>query len=335
MVRDARASLDMLNTVQKLADSGRDAAVVAALGALPVHELEQSPTLALLFGIAQARLGRPSSGKQWVGTALETAQVRGDSTVAARALNVSGAIAFEEGQVDDAVGFFTRGLAEAERLGDRATVGRCSNNLGIIANLRGLYGRAIGSYTMALAAFQQAARRSGVAETLHNLAITYRDQRNLARAAETEERAAEEARAAGDLSLVALIHCGRGKIRLRAGDAELGRVEVNQALAMHREIGDLAGEAEDLRTLAGALELLGQHAQAELMLRDVIRRAETLNRPLLVAQAEGDLARLLLRRKQAPDAARELALRARARFNGLGAVVEVRRLDGLLSEIPA
>jgi tetratricopeptide (TPR) repeat protein len=325
----------MLNRVQKLADSGRDAAVVAELGALPVHELGQSPTLGLLFGIAQARLGRSSSGKQWVATALETAQARGDSTVAARALNVSGAIAFEEGQVDEAVGYFTRGLAEAERLGDRATVGRCSNNLGIIANLRGLYGRAIGSYTMALAAFQQAARRAGVAETLHNLAITYRDQRNLAKATETEERAADEANAAGDLSLVGLIHCGRAKIRLRAGDADLARVEVNRALATHREVGDVVGEAEDLRTLAGALELLGQPAQAEFMLRDVIGRAERLNRPLLAARAERDLARLLLRRKQTPGAARDLALRARSRFNGLGAVVEVRRLDGLLSEIPA
>lgn len=325
----------MLTTVQQLADARRDAAVVAALGAMPAHELEQSPALALTLGMALARLGRPSAGKPWVATALEVAQARGDGSVTVRALNVSGVIAFEEGRLDEAAAFFSRGMAEAERLGEHATVGRCSNNLGVIANLRGHYSRAIEAYTAAIAAYQQVARRAGVAETLHNLAITYREQRNLAKAAETEERAAGEACAADDQALIALIHCGRGKIRLRAGDAETAQEEINRALRLYRELGDGAGEAEALRSLAGALELLGQQAQAEVMLREVVRRAETLERPLIAAHAERDLARLMLRRNQSPETARGLALKARARFVEMGAVVEVRRLDAALSELPA
>ena len=151
-----RTSLEMLSTAQKLAESGRHAAVIEQLGALPVQELEQSPTLALLFGIAQARLGQYTSGRQWVARASELAQARGDAAIELRALNVAGNIAFEEGWIDEAASCFTRALAAAEREGDRATGGRCSNNLGTIANLRGQYGKAVGSYTMALAAFQQA-----------------------------------------------------------------------------------------------------------------------------------------------------------------------------------
>ena len=328
----ATSSISMLTRIQELSDTGRNAAVVAELGVLPVHELEKSPTLALLFGIAQGRLGRQASGKQWVAAALELARARGDTAIEARALNVSGAISFDEGRIDEAAGFFNRGLAEAERQGDRVTVGRCSNNLGIISNLRGEHGRAIGSYTMAMAAFQQAGRRRGVAATLHNLAITYLDERNLVRALETEERAAEEASAAGDVSLQALIGCGRGEIRLRAGDAEVARREIQHALAMHRAVGDVAREAEDLRALAEALDLLQQPAQAEAMLRDVIARGRKLNQPLLTAKAERDLARLLHRQKR-DDEAREVAGRARERFEGLGAVFEVRRLDTLLREM--
>lgn len=329
---DARASLEMLNAVQKLLETGHHAAVAKQLGALPVQELEQSPTLALLFGIAQARLGRHNSGKQWVAIGLETARARSDHAIEARALNVSGAIAFEEGRIDEAVGYFTRGLAEAERLGDRATVGRCSNNLGIIATLRGQYGRAVGSYTMALAAFQQVSHRTGAAEALHNLAITYREQSDLAQALETEERAAQEATAAGDLALAAKVRGGRAEIRLLDGDAEVARLEIERALAMRREIGDVVGEAEDLRVLAGALAALNQSPQAEAMLRDVIERATALNRPLLVAQAERDLARLLHRQGRDEQAA-ALADRARERFESLGAVVEVRRLAALLTEL--
>ena len=328
------ASLEMLNSIQRLAETGHHAAVAQQLGALPPHELEQSPTLALLFGIAQARLGQHNAGKEWVEIGLETARARSDHAVEARALNVSGAIAFQEGRIDEAIGYFTRGLAEAENMGDRATVGRCSNNLGSIASLRGMYGRALGSYTMALAAFQQVRHHAGVAEALHNLAITYREQRDLAHALETEERAAQESAAAGDLTLEAKIRCGRAAIRLLGGDAEVAQLEVQRALTMQREIGDVVGEAESLRILAGALAALNQLLQAEAMLFEVIGRATTFNRPLLLAQAERDLAALLHRQRR-DDQATPLARRARERFEQLGATVEVRRLEELLTDFAA
>lgn len=329
---DTRASLEMLNEVLALAETGRHAALAERVGALPVYEVEQSPTLSLLLGIAHARLGRHNSGRQWVATALDTARVRGDGEIEARALNVSGAIAFEEGWIDEAASCFTRALAAAERLGDRATVGRCSNNLGIIANLRGQYGRAVGSFTMALAAFQQAGHRAGVAETLHNLSICYRDQRDLTQALATVERALQEAMATGDLSLTARILGDRAEIRLMTGDGELARLEIQRALSTHREVGDVVGEADDLRVLAGALELLGQPAQAEAMLRDVITRAVTLHRPRLLARAQRDLARLL-QRQERDDEAEGYARRARDGFEKLGAVIEARRLEELLAHL--
>jgi tetratricopeptide (TPR) repeat protein len=318
--------------VQRLCDTGRNAAVIAELGALPARELETSPTLALLFGIAQGRLGHHGTGKRWVETALGIARSRGDDTIEARSLNVAGAIAFQEGRIDEAVRCFILGLAESERTVDRITMGRCSNNLGIIANLRGDHGRAVGCYTKALAAFQRAGHRAGAAETLHNLAITYRDQRAFARALDAEDRAAEEASASGDLALVALIHCGRGEIRLRTGEVELGRWEIQRALELHREVGDLRGEAEDLLALAAAFELQQQQARAEAILRDVANRARQIGQALLVAQAERDLARLLHRQKFDYEASL-LARQARQRFATLGAVAEVGRLDRMLQEM--
>lgn len=329
---DASRSIDLVTRVQKLTDAGRSRAVVAELGALPVDELERSPTLAMLFGIAQGRLGRFSSGKQWVATALDGARSRGDHTIEARALNVAGAMAFEEGRIDDAVIHFTQGAAEAERRGDRATVGRCTNNLGSIAHLRGEYGRALGAYTTALAAFQQAGHRTGVAETLHNLALTYRDQRMLAKALEAEEQAAAEAQEIGATGLLALIYSGRAGIRLRSGDAEVARVEVQRALDLHREVEDEVGEAEDLRVLAGILDAQRDTTRAEAMLREVLVRARRLSRPLLAAEAERDLARLLHRVGRTEEA-RELAQRARQQFQAMGANPEVRRLVALQAEM--
>lgn len=317
-----------LNTVQKLADTGRHAAVVDYLSALPEKDLSGSPTLAFLFGSAYARLGRDELAERWAEIALQRAQERGDRTIEARALNLSGAIAFEAGRIAEAVRYFTNALAEAEREGDRATVGRCSNNLGILANLRGEYGRAVGSYTMALAAFQQAGSHAGAAETLNNLAITYQDQGDLTKALEAADRAVQEASKAGDLRLVAHTQAVRAGIRLSAREPELARREIEHALATHHQLGDVVGEAGDTRVMACVLAELGEEGRAEGMLRNVIDRAEAFGRPLLAALAERDLARLLHRPGKTSEAD-ELIRRARVRFKQLGAEVEVRKLDEL------
>jgi tetratricopeptide (TPR) repeat protein len=307
--------------------------VVEFLRGLRPEEVAESPTLALLFGSACARLGRDDEAQRWVGIALARARERGDRQVQARALNLSGAVAFEMGRIDDAAQYFTQALAEAEREGDPAMVGRCSNNLGIIASLRGDHGRAVGSYTMALAAFQQAGLRAGVAETLNNLAIAYRDQAEAEKALQTADQAVREATEAGDLRLVALTQAGRAEIRLLAGEAALSRRETEHAISLHRDVGDVVGEAYDLRVLAGALAALGEEAEAERILRDIIQRAEALGRPHLAALAERDLARLCLTRLGREHEASDLARRARARFMKLGAEAEVRALDQLTATL--
>jgi hypothetical protein len=68
------------------------------------------------------------------------------------------------------------------------------------------------------------------------------------------------------------------------------------------------------------------------MLRDVLARARQINRPLLAAQAERDLARLLRRQKRTAEA-RTAARAAREGFAALGAIYEVGRVDGLLREL--
>lgn len=326
-----RASLQTLNTVQKLADAGRFAAVVEFLSALPTEDVSNSPTLALLLAIAHAQLGQPEPAKRWVTVALARARKRGDRTVEARALNASGGIALATGEIEDAARCFVRALAAAQREDDQGTVGRCSNNLGIIANLRGDYGRAVGSYTMALAAFQQAGLHTGAAETLHNLSITHRERGELVQALQTADRAVHEATEAGDLRLVALTQGGRAETRLLAGDAPVARREIEHALATHREVADVVGEAEDWRVLGCVLGELGNFAEAEQTLRNVVERAEAFGRPLLAAQAERDLARLFLTKLGREDEGSDLARRARARFAKLGAEAEVRGLDQLIA----
>jgi tetratricopeptide (TPR) repeat protein len=330
---ELRGSLAPLDVAQELADAGRYADLLAYLNERSQDELEKSPTLTLLCGIAHSRLGRLDVGQKWAMVAQLRARVLRDRTLEVRALNVCGAIALERGGIEQATYFFTRALEEATDDNDMATVGRCANNLGIIANMQGDYRRAVLAYSRAIGAYKEAHHDRGMAESRHNLAISYREQGQLDNALDAADGAVREAARLGDHQLEAQALAGRAEIRIARREPELAILEAERAVAVHRGLNDAVRETEDLRILAGALGCAGRTTDAEVMLRAVIERATQHERPLLVATAQRDLAHLLSREGDVA-AAKQLAQKARATFETLGAGVEMDKLDVLLTETP-
>ena len=327
---ELRGTLAPLNAAQALADAGLYAELLAYLSKRSPDELEQSPMLTLLCGIAHARLGRVDLGQQWAMVAQLRARMLGDRTLEVRALNVCGAIALERGGISEATYFFTRAQEKAMQDNDMVTVGRCANNLGIIANLQGDYSRAVGAYARAIAAYEKASYDRGVVESQHNLGITYREQGQLDRALRVAGTALREAERLGDRVLQAQALAGLAEIRVARGEPEPAIRDAERALAVHRELKDAVLETEDLRILAVALGLAGKPQDAEAMLRQVIDRATEHQRPLLVASAQRDLAHLLALVGDVA-AAKQMALAARATFERLRAKVETEKLDALLA----
>ena len=325
---ELRGSLAPLHVAQELADAGRYVELLTYLSTRSQEELEQSPMLTLLCGIAHSRLGRLDLGQQWAMVAQLRARMLGDRTLEVRALNVSGAVALERGGIAEASYFFTRAQEQAMQDNDMATVGRCANNLGIIANMQGDYARAVGAYTRAIAAYEQARFHRGIAESRHNLGITYREQGRLDHALEAADAAVRDAEWLNDRGFKAQALAGRAEIRLAQGEPELAIREAQEALAIHRERNDGVLETEDLRIVAVALGLAGRTRDAEDMLRAVIARATEHDRPLLVATAQRDLAGLLHRAGDGA-AATAMARAARATFDRLGASAEIAKLDAL------
>src|SRR2546430_423076 len=271
---ELRGSLAPLHVAQELADAGRYGELLSYLSARSQEELEQSPMLTLLCGIAHSRLGRLDLGQQWAMVAQLRARMLGDRTLEVRALNVSGAVALERGGIDEASYFFTRAQEQATEDNDMATVGRCANNLGIIANMQGDYARAVGAYTRAIAAYEQAGFHRGIAESRHNLGITYREQGRLDHALQAADAAVRDAEWLDDRGFKAQALAGRAEIRLAQHEPELALREAQEAPAIHRQLKDGGLETEDLRIVAVALALAGRTRDAADMLRAVIARSE-------------------------------------------------------------
>lgn len=308
-----------------LAAAGHHAAVVEFLGSCDRTHVEDSPTLALLYGIAQARLGRHDQGLQWLALALEQARRLGEHAVERHALNARGAIALVSGRLSEAADFCTQALMAASRDGDHATTGRASNNLGIISHMRGRHAEALSSWEIAAAAFHRSGLHLGVAECHHNMANAFREQTALDRALAEADQAVTVAQESGDETMFALALRGRAEIRAARSEPELARRELDRVREIRTRLPDPVGEAEDLRVTALVLIAENQFARAEKALREVIGRAELHERPQLIADATRDLANLL-RRVNRDGEARAAAQSARTVFARIGAEGEIRKL---------
>ena len=307
-----------------LAAAGHHAAVVEFLGAREQSELED-PTLALLYGIAQARLGRHEQGLQWIDRALNRARQSREHGVERHALNARGAIALVSGNLTEAADFCTQALMAASRDGDHATTGRASNNLGIISHLRGRHAEAISSWEIAAAAFHRAGMQTGVADCQHNLANAYREQNAFDKALATADQAVAAAEATRDEALYAMTLRGRAEIRAVRSEPELARRDLDRIRVIRSQLPDPVAEAEDLRIQALVLAAENHLPRAEKALREVIGRAELHERLLLQGEATRDLA-VVLRRTDRTGEAQAAAQSAKGIFARMGAESEIRKL---------
>lgn len=309
---------------RSLAAAGHHAALVEYLGARTSSELED-PTLALLYGIAQARLGRHQQGIEWIDRALAGARQRDEHGVERHALNARGAIALLTGNLTEAADFCTQALMAASRDGDHATTGRASNNLGVISHLRGRHAEAISSWEIAAAAWHRAGMSAGVVDCHHNLANAYREQGALDKALATADQAVAEAEATHDETLYGMTLRGRAEIRALRSEPELARRDLDRIRVIRTQLPDPVAEAEDLRIQALVMIAEDEQVRAEKSLREVVGRAELHDRQLLQGEATRDLASLL-RRAGRTDEAQAAAQTARGIFARMGAESEIRKL---------
>src|SRR5260370_15549406 len=106
--------------------AGHHAAVVEFLGARDQTELAE-PTLALLYGIAQARLGRHEQGLQWIDRALNRARQLPEHGVERHALHARGAISPVSAHLTEPAHFCPHALLAAGRGREHATTAAAAN----------------------------------------------------------------------------------------------------------------------------------------------------------------------------------------------------------------
>ena len=169
---------DPSRQLRELVRSGRFREALEAHRAATDPSQRQQPEAELLAATAATRLGEFGTGVTLAESALERFRIRADADGRMRARNLLGAIAFEQGRLEEAERAFRDAVTLARELDDSQMSAHASNNLASIADLQGRAELALSLYRTALLGYQRLGDRRGTAQTYHNLALTFRQLRN-------------------------------------------------------------------------------------------------------------------------------------------------------------
>jgi len=266
----------------------------------------------LLAAQAAARIGEFALACRLAGAAQERCRGEGEYSGVLEATNLLGAVAFEEGRIEEAEACFGEVLAQAEARGLHLLVAKSANNSANVAHLRGREESASGLYQRALNAWVVLGDRRGMAEVHHNLA-QYHRRRGDAREAEAAcDQAVEAADRHGETGLLALTLLGRAEIRIEEGAFAEATRDIDRAELLAWSAGNALNrlEAERLRALVALRE--GKARCAHVLAEAARVRAVKAGFTLLAAET-ASVAALALRadgREREAGVAREGVLAA-------------------------
>jgi len=186
-------------------------------------------------------------------TVLDYARSRSDNAATARALNRIGVAYHSLGQLGRASTFLNAGLELQSASGDLRSRANNLHNLGSLNLSQGNPTTARQQFQEARLLREQLENRGGVARSLIGEARAMLDLADGAgepalaqETARTLEAALTIAREMGDRRHEAISLQHRGVLHASTGDVERGRMDFEEALALHRLVANLSGEAQTL-----------------------------------------------------------------------------------------
>jgi tetratricopeptide (TPR) repeat protein len=326
---------DLVATLRALLGAGRYREVVASWLAAPEAEARRSDAL-LLAATASMRLGDVTRAGELAAEAAEGFRLRADQDGRLRAVNLLGAVAFEQGALDEARTCFEGARALARQLSDTLFEAHAANNLASVAHLRGDATTALSLYRVALLGYQRLGDRRGTAQTYHNLGLAFRELGAWHDADEATVQALRHARMVEDAALAALAMTGRAEVDVARGALDVATRELDRADELALQAGDQLGTAEVGRVRAVLALRLDDPAAAADTARKARKAAEEQGSMLLVAEcaaAEAIALRRLARREEA-EASRSKAAEVFARLGASALSDRLERDWGLSSWRP-
>ncbi len=269
--------------------------------------------------------GYLDEGRAWLKALLDRTKGSGTSQqLVAQATCGAGFLAYQQGDLAQAVALSEQSLALYQALGDSRGVALAMRNLGSAAFHQADYAHAAEIYSECLAIFQALGDDSGAAHSLRTLAGIAKDQGDYARARALHQEALTCYRRVGDRRGVAYALVNLSIVDYWDGNYVQSRTLAVESLAELRAVDDWIGAAYALDQigmtsykqgdLVGAAAALEESRQAFERLGEQLGMAMVLTDMGLVACAAGDCAKAESLHRAALAIARKLGDQRRMAF---------------------
>lgn len=265
----------------------------------------QRPESVILLAEAQLRTGHPRDARSWLTRTMPSVERAGERSARRRAVNLLGAAHLECGDLADARQAFERAVELARHDGDELLAARAINNLALLRYMAGSEPEALALFQQALALYQRVGHVLGMGECFHNMATAHRALDDLERADECERRASEFARRANNPRLDGMARVGRAEIEMRRGDVRLAAAAAHRAAAVFAAIPDGNLEADARRLAGEACLRVGALGGARLELDQAVALATEHGNVLIEAESRRARARWLRATDDRPGAQQE------------------------------
>ncbi len=195
--------------------------------------------------------------------ALDISETAGDEASRGRAINMLGAIQWNQGAHDEAQQLYQQARESALKVGDARLASMTASNLGIIATVRGEDRDAVRYYESCLADARGAGLVDEVIMALTNLGLLYTHTGEFNDANRALSEAREVCGVVGDLTRLIRIELHVAKLRIKQGEQHDARAACERARKLAAQTGDTLadGDAEQVAGIIARMD--GDVARAE------------------------------------------------------------------------
>jgi tetratricopeptide (TPR) repeat protein len=179
----------------------------------------------------------------------------------AGALNNSGFLAQQKGDVPKALEYFTKSLNLRDQTGYKEGVAVCLSNIGVIYDNQGDIPKALEYYNKSLKIQEQIGDKKGMATTLNNLATVYDSQDEIKKAMEYYERSLNIHQNVGNKEGVGIAFNNIGFVYGKLNNIPKALDYFSKSFKIREEMGDKLGMSTTLNNLGRIHKLMGDTAQ--------------------------------------------------------------------------
>ncbi len=204
-----------------------------------------------------------AEGSSWLDRARAGFEELGDLAGVAEVLKVSGTLAAQQGDYARAAALYDESLVIRRSMGDNVNAANLLNNLGLVAQLQGEYDRARSLHGESLEIWREVDGKLGTAASLSNLGfLTTLEGGDYSNARANLEEAIAILRDIGDQFNLAIALNNQGNVFRDLGDYAAARSAYDESLTISTELKAVKAIGDLLSDLGGLAALQGQPERA-------------------------------------------------------------------------